>query len=267
MNMFLLLLSAIAMIVSLVFGFQNRGSLIQTRKQKDETNGQIKAKIKQINDVNDEIETVISDKQAMHGEKSSALAALDSAERKLGEAKQQRQNVSDLYASNKARFDDLNEKLKPLEELGYTPETLSEDIDRKKTLLADHQEELKSLTRDIEIAEQNLRKNKNSLTRQVTAQEVRTQSFNVNSLEATVTAVDRAWGFAVVNAGESDGVTPELELIVVTPEREPKAKLNIIQLENGKLVANIDYDSAEMSGQAIRPGDRVILRKPNTGLQ
>jgi len=217
--------------------------------------------------VNDEIDIVIADKQTMHGEKSSALAALDSAERKLGEAKQQRQNVTDLYASNKAKFESLNKQLEPLEALGYTPETLGEDIDRKRTLLADHQEELKRLTRDIEIAEQNLRKNQNTLGRQVTAQQERTQSFNVNSLEATITAVDRAWGFAVVNAGESDGVTPELELIVVTPERQPKAKLNIIQLEGSKLVANIDYDSAEMSGQAIRPGDRVILRKPNTGLQ
>lgn len=266
MNILFLILSALVMIVSLILGFQNRGKLIETRKEKDETNTAIIAKISEIEGVNESIVEVIGEKQDMWTERNDALATLDVAKRNLADAESQYATVQSTFAKNKSRYDFLQEELKKLPP-GVNPDTLGEDIERYKRELAKLQEELTSVNKEVDIAEKELARETHSLARQTDYQKERNVSFGVNSIEAKVTAVDRAWGFAVINAGEKQGISAESDLLVLSADRTPKAKLNIIQLDSNQLVANIDYLSTKATERIIRAGDSVILRKPNTGIQ
>ena len=185
---------------------------------------------------------------------------LASAKRKLASRKSeaealdaQLKKYQDEFASYKSQLDKLP--------AGVSLETLAEDINRQKQTLVEKQADLAALEKEIEVMNQNHKRVKEIEQDKIAYQEKRTRSFDVNSLEATITAVNRDWGFVIVDAGSEAGITSSTALLV-SRNNLPVGKLRIISLEPQSLIADIDFDN-DYNQTTIIPGDSVVLAKPN----
>ena len=77
------------------------------------------------------------------------------------------------------------------------------------------------------------------------------------ALVAKVVAVNQAWGFVVVDAGQRLGITEATKLLV-TRGNKTVGKLSIVSVQNERTVANILPETLA-GGLNVAPGDRVIL--------
>ncbi len=96
------------------------------------------------------------------------------------------------------------------------------------------------------------------------AQLKRRKSLNANKVSSLITAVDNEWGFVVVKPHSDAMIKQESKLLVIRGNKHiGRLTINAIEVEAGRVLANIDYSSMA-PGMRIRPGDRVILSKANT---
>lgn len=89
----------------------------------------------------------------------------------------------------------------------------------------------------------------------------RAKTIALNGLEATVVAVNKDWGFVMVNAGMSLGVSGSSSLLVKRGE-ELIARLRIVTLAPDMVVADVVPDSMA-KGARVMPGDKVIFEATN----
>jgi len=257
----LLSLASAATIVSILFCWKNRSGLTEARQQKDQINAQIEKKIAEITALKDEVVSVQDLRAKAEAQRDERSAELESVQRKLKAAQTEEARVQAIYDKSKSEYDRLAGELDKLP-AGVSPETLGQDIDGLEATLTERSTELESLNRSMEIAETSLEKNQKALDSQQERQRQRLKGYDINSLEARVTAVDPVWGFVVVDAGSQQGLTPESALLVIDESSRPVGGLDIIQLESGSAVAN--YQTMGVGKQrGVEPGDRVILRRPN----
>lgn len=89
------------------------------------------------------------------------------------------------------------------------------------------------------------------------------QIYEVNSWSGQVTGVDSEWGFVVFSGGTGRGLPPTAKYIVVRGT-QPIANLEVVNMEQGRTIANISEESLRRGAQVV-PGDRVILAEPISG--
>lgn len=89
----------------------------------------------------------------------------------------------------------------------------------------------------------------------------RAKKIALNGLEATVVAVNKDWGFVMVNAGMSLGVSASSSLLVKRGE-ELIARLRIVTLAPDMVVCDIVPESIA-KGARVMPGDRAIFESLN----
>ena len=256
------ILTAAVTLVAVIFGYQNRQALIKARTEKDQNNAKIKTELTALEGTIDEVVAMQGFRKRAEGERDEQQELLISAKRKLSIIKSEAQALDAQLKRYQDEFNDLKEQLKDLPE-GVTLQTLEEDINRKKQTLADKQADLAALEKEIEVMNDNHERANKTLAGKVEQQARRNKSCDVNSLEATVTAVNRDWGFVIVDAGSEAGITIETPLLVAR-NSEPIGKLRIISLEPQTLVADIDFDTVVAEEEFfILPGDTVVLEKPN----
>lgn len=85
----------------------------------------------------------------------------------------------------------------------------------------------------------------------------RAKKVALNGLEATVIATNRQWGFVLVNAGKSLGVTAE-DSLLVKRGADRIARLRIVNLEPDMVVAEV-VEGSLGEGSRVMPGDKVIF--------
>lgn len=85
----------------------------------------------------------------------------------------------------------------------------------------------------------------------------RAKTIALNGLEATVVAVNKDWGFVMVNAGMNLGVSGTSSLLVKRGE-ELIARLRIVTLAPDMVVCDVVPDSIA-KGARVMPGDRAIF--------
>jgi len=85
----------------------------------------------------------------------------------------------------------------------------------------------------------------------------RAQRLSLNSLVATVIAVNKEWDFVMINAGRAHGVGAEASLLVKRGNTRV-ARLRIVNLEDMVTVADI-VDESMVKGIDVQPGDKVIF--------
>jgi len=89
----------------------------------------------------------------------------------------------------------------------------------------------------------------------------RAKKIALNGLEATVVAVNKDWGFVMVNAGMSLGVSASSSLLIKRGE-ELIARLRIVTLAPDMVVCDIVPESIA-KGARVMPGDRAIFESLN----
>ena len=257
-NIYLLIPALIAIIASIGFSLKNRTALKDTRDARIKNNNQI---VEVLNDIQQ------TDDPAL----IASYEALYAQEVRLAESKAN----TDTHNVNIKRLDNeiagLNSEKAPVDKKIATAENAVKEISERfpGTTLQNVAEKIKQLESDLETAKQDLATRKTELevvNKKVAANEVRIEkaekvqtdrlsSIGRNATEGLITAVNKDWGFVLVNIGKDQGVQGDSELIV---QRDGIriGNLNVVSIQPGLTVADINQKG--LSG-SVEPGDKVIF--------
>ena len=134
--------------------------------------------------------------------------------------------------------------------LAASSHTLAEKQAQKTELMA--QVEAANQTKQVQVAK---------VREEEKFQVQRAQKLAVNGLIATVIAVNKDWGFVMVNAGREHGVSADSSLLVKRGNSRI-ARLRIVNLEDRSIVADV-VDESLTSGIDVKPGDKIIFESTN----
>ena len=257
-NIYLLIPALIAIIASIGFSLKNRTALKDTRDARIKNNNQI---VEVLNDIQQ------TDDPAL----IASYEALYAQEVRLADSKAN----TDSHNVNIKRLDNeiagLNSEKAPVDKKIATAENAVKEISERfpGTTLQNVAEKIKQLESDLETAKQDLATRKTELevvNKKVAANEVRIEkaekvqtdrlsSIGRNATEGLITAVNKDWGFVLVNIGKDQGVQGDSELIV---QRDGIriGNLNVVSIQPGLTVADINQKG--LSG-SVEPGDKVIF--------
>ena len=257
-NIYLLIPALIAIIASIGFSLKNRTALKDTRDARIKNNNQI---VEVLNDIQQ------TDDPAL----IASYEALYAQEVRLAESKAN----TDSHNVNIKRLDNeiagLNSEKAPVDKKIATAENAVKEISERfpGTTLQNVAEKIKQLESDLETAKQDLATRKTELevvNKKVAANEVRIEkaekvqtdrlsNIGRNATEGLITAVNKDWGFVLVNIGKDQGVQGDSELIV---QRDGIriGNLNVVSIQPGLTVADINQKG--LSG-SVEPGDKVIF--------
>tara|TARA_B100001559_G_C16436826_1_gene592510 strand:- start:417 stop:1211 length:795 start_codon:yes stop_codon:yes gene_type:complete len=257
-NIYLLIPALIAIIASIGFSVKNRTALKDTRDARIKTNNQIVGVLNDIQQTDDP--ALIASYEALYAQ-----------EVRLAESKAN----TDSHNVNIKRLDNeiagLNSEKAPVDKKIGTAENAVKEISERfpGTTLQNVAEKIKQLESDLETAKQDLATRKTELevvNKKVAVNEVRIEkaekvqtdrlsSIGRNATEGLITAVNKDWGFVLVNIGKDQGVQGDSELIV---QRDGIriGNLNVVSIQPGLTVADINQKG--LSG-SVEPGDKVIF--------
>ena len=142
-----------------------------------------------------------------------------------------------------------------------TADDLKMTLTMLKDTLTDKQNEKADKTAQMEAAKQAQQVQIARVEDEEEYQVERAQKLSLNSLVATVVAVNREWGFVMVNAGRAHGVEPDSSLLVKRGNLRV-GRLRIVSLEDMMTVADV-VDENGVSGITVKPGDKVIFESTN----
>jgi hypothetical protein len=137
------------------------------------------------------------------------------------------------------------------------PETINEDIARMKKEKLEFEAQAEAKKKETVAELEKVAVVQGRLSEVVRKIEERRKNFDRNSLTSRVLAVNQDWGFVVIDAGKSTGLTQDTKLIV-TRGSLTVGKISVMNVEDTRSMATIVPD-AVINGMTIMPGDRVIL--------
>ena len=257
-SIYFLIPALIAIIASIGLSVNNRTTLKETRVERIKNNDLIVGVLNEIKQEDDP--ALIASYEALYAQ-----------EVRLAESKAN----TDTHNVNIKRLDNeisgLNSEKAPVDKKIATAENAVKEISERfpGTTLQNVAEKIKQLESDLETAKQDLATRKTELevvNKKVAVNEVRIEkaekvqtdrlsSIGRNATEGLITAVNKDWGFVLVNIGKDQGVQGDSELIV---QRDGIriGNLNVVSIQPGLTVADINQKG--LSG-SVEPGDKVIF--------
>lgn len=256
MTKVLFILSAVVMGVSIFFAIQNKNAFVDARNHKAEEHRATKAELVVVNKLVGEVAKLNGDIKVVQGDTDAEGERL----------KAHTVKISQIDSESKRTLEETDTKTKKLEELkaqlaklpaDVKPETLAEDLNKMKQSIAELQGQAEAKKKEVETELGKIAaadKEKSEIVHKI---EERKKAFDRNGLTARVVAVNSDWGFVVIDAGKSVGITEDTKLLVTRGTRTV-GKLSILAVEGNRTIANILQDSL-VAGMSPAPGDRVIL--------
>lgn len=256
MTKVLFILSAVVILVATFFAYQNGRAFAQARQDVTVTNVKVQSELNIAMTAVGNVTKVVDDISAAQLELDAEKEKVKGQKLKIAQADNDTKRAQeDLDARNK-KLAELKEKLNKLPQ-GVKPETLVEDINNIKKAIAELQAQAEAKKKEVAAEETKAADARKGLDEIVRKIEDRKKSFDRNSLSAQIVAVNSDWGFVVVNAGQSKGITEATKLLV-TRGSQTVGKLSIVSIQGDRTIANILPDTLA-EGMSIAPGDRVIL--------
>lgn len=254
-----MILAGLAMLGSAVVGLMNKGDIDRLSSELTQVKGDVKdatARLGEAEDNRDDAEQ--RETQAKDG-RNQASAAVESVKQDLKVIERSLEDVAaemkkveieqkEIDLAVRKQFPDGN--IKSADDLKMTltmlKDTLTEKQNRKAELQA--QKEAAQQAKQTEVAK---------VEEEEEYQFERAQRLTLNSMIATVVAVNKDWGFVMVNAGKAHGVQADSSLLVRRGNSRV-ARLRIVSLEDMMTVADV-IDESSITGVAVKPGDKVIF--------
>jgi hypothetical protein len=256
MTKVLFILSAVLIIVSTFFAHQNGREFAKVRTDVAALNVQVQSALKDANAVVADVDKVGGEINKVKQELEIESEKVKSQKLKIAQADNDTKLVTDkLDAANK-KGNDMRTRLEKLPK-DMKPETMVEQINGMKKSTAEYQAQSEAKKKEVEAEQAKIADSRRVLDEIVKKIEDRKKSFDRNSLNARVVAVNSDWGFVVVNAGKTLGITEAAKLLVIRGT-QTVGKLSIVSVEGERTVANIIPESIS-KGINIAPGDQVIL--------
>jgi soluble cytochrome b562 len=256
MTKVLFILSAVIILVSAFFAYQNGREFTRVRTSVIALNNDVKKALDDANKVVSDVNGVVASIATVQGELDVEGEKVKSQKLKLAQIENDLKRDQDLLESNNKKLADLRQKLEKLPK-GMKPETMVEEINSMKKSTAELQAQAELKKKDVVAEEEKMGQARKDYEEVVRKIEDRKKSFDRNSLVARVVAVNDAWGFVVIDAGQSSGINEATKLLV-TRGTQTVGKLSIISVQGNRTVANILPETVAR-GMSIAPGDRVIL--------
>ena len=263
MKKFIMILAGLAMLGAVVVGLINKNDIDFISSELVKFKGLVKdatAELGEAEDMRDDAEQ--RETQAKDG-RNQASAAVETVKQELkiversledvmAEMKKVEIEQKEIDLAVRKQFPDGNIK---------TADDLKMTLTMLKDTLTEKQNQKAELTAQMEAANQARQASVAKVKEEEEYQVERAQKLSLNSLVATVVAVNSEWGFVMVNAGRAHGVAPDSSLLVKRGNARV-ARLRIVSLEEMMTVADV-VDEAGVSGVAVKPGDKIIFESTN----
>ncbi len=256
MTKVLFILSAVVILVATLFAYQNGRAFTDMRNKVQTVNNKLKGEMTAMTALKKQLDEKAEVVTTVQKDLEDQSAQLKSHKLKIAQADNDAKTAQDDLAKRNASLEELKLKLAKLPQ-GVKAETLVEDQNKIKAAIDALKVEAEQKKKEVETEESKVaevRKGLDDLARKV---EDRKKGFDRNSLSARVIAVNRDWGFVVIDAGQTRGVTQSSKLLV-TRGAQTVGKLSIVTVQDGRTIANIIPETLAQ-GLEITPGDRVIL--------
>lgn len=256
MTKVLFILSAVVILVASFFAYQNGREFAAVRLSVAGINANIKTEQTADKAVVGQVNQLVADIGRVQGELDVEAEKLKAQKNKLAQAESETTRTQEELDGKVKKQQELVVKLDKLPK-DMKPETIAEDIARmrKEKLEFEAQAEAKkkeTVAEEAKIA--GVQKRLEDVVRKI---EERRKNFDRNSLSSRILAVNHDWGFVVIDAGQSTGLTQDTKLIV-TRGALTVGKVSVMNVEGPRAMAAIVPD-AVINGLTIMPGDRVIL--------
>ncbi|MEQ1750352.1 MAG: hypothetical protein ABL974_13075 [Prosthecobacter sp.] len=256
MTKVLFILSALLILVSTFFAYQNGREFAKVRSDVTAVNVQVQGALSAANSIVAEVNKVGGEIAKIQQDLEIQTEKVKAQKLKIAQADNDTKLVTDkLDAANK-KGSDLRIKLEKLPK-DMKPETMVEQINGMKKSTAEFQAQMEAKKKEVEAEEAKMvdtNRGLDEVTRKIAD---RKKSFDRNSLDARIVAVNNEWGFVVVNAGKTLGISDATKLLVVRGT-QTVGKLSVLSIEGERTVANIVPETLA-TGLRIAPGDQVIL--------
>jgi len=252
--------------VAAFFSFQNLEKMKGERLEIAKLETSIDALLTEISNIRENItdrNTQITDQErtrgARIGERDGLRSDIERAKQEVPALDNQIRAQEQQIATFEGVIDELKKFFQDMDV--NNPEELNEKIKQLANDRVAREREVAEVEAAIEAANAEIARLEGLLANARQAQVDRTRGIEVNTRQPEIVAINRDWGFVIVNAGTAQGFKPENSLLVQRGETFV-GKLVISSISNNQLVADIVPRSIPV-GQSIQPGDRVILQSPN----
>ena len=258
MTKVLFILSIVVMGVSIFFAIQNKNAFVEARNAKAATQRLIKKELAGVNQIAADVARINVDIGKVQGDADAEGERLKAHTVKVSQIDAEAKRTNEENDAKSKKMEELKAQLAKLP-ADVKPETLAEDLNKMKQTIAELQAQAEAKKKEVEAEQVKVAAAEKERGEIVHKIEERKKSFERNGLTARVVAVNSDWGFVVIDAGKSVGITEDTKLLI-TRGTQTVGKLSIIAIEGNRTVANILADSL-VAGKTPPPGDRGIFEK------
>lgn len=256
MTKVLFILSAVVILVASFFAYQNGREFAIVRINIADISKNIKTEQAADKVVVGLVGQLVADITRVQGELDVEAEKLKAQKNKLAQAESETTRTQEELDAKVKKQQELAVKLEKLPK-DVKPETIAEDINRMKKEKLEFEAQAEARKKEVAAEEAKIAGVQKRLDDVVQKIEDRRKNFERNSLTSRIVAVNDDWGFVVIDAGKSTGLTQDTKLIV-TRGALTVGKVSVMAVENNHTMASIVPD-AVINGLSIMPGDRVIL--------
>lgn len=256
MTKVLFILSAVVILVASFFAYQNGREFALVRINIAGISKSIKDEQAADKVVVGQVGQLVADITRVQGELDVEAEKLKAQKNKLAQAESETTRTQEELDAKVKKQQELAVQLDKLPK-DVKPETITEDIQRMKKEKLEFEAQAEAKKKEVVAEEAKVAGIQKRLDDVVQKIEDRRKNFERNSLTSRIVAVNDDWGFVVIDAGKSTGLTQDTKLIV-TRGALTVGKVSVMAVENNHTLASIVPD-AVVNGNIIMPGDRVIL--------
>ena len=256
MTKVLFILSAVVILVASFFAYQNGREFATVRTSIASISSQIQTEVTADKKVIAEVGQLVADIGRVQGELDVEAEKLKAQKNKLANAE------SESVRTQEELDVKVKQQQKLADDLAKLPrdvkvETLSEDIAKLKKDKIEYEAQAEAKAKEVVAEEEKVAGVQRRLDEVVRKIEERRKNFDRNSLTSRVLAVNHDWGFVIIDADKSAGLTQDTKMIV-TRGLQTVGKISVMNVDGSRTMASIVPDAVS-NGQMIMPGDRVIL--------
>jgi len=259
MKKFIMILSGLAMIGAAVVGVLNKSDFEKVNEEVKETRAEVTDITAKLGEAEDKRDDSAEKETQAKDTRNQAAAAVSEADQKLKIVQRAVEDVSGELKKveiEKKEIDLAVQKIFPDGQIKN-----SEDLQMTLTMLKDSLTEAQNKKTEFNAILGTAAQSKQVEVAKVREEEKfqmqRAQKLSLNGLVATVIAVNKEWGFVMINAGRQHGVSPDASLLVKRGNSRI-ARLRIVNLEESSVIADLVEESVA-KGIDVQPGDKVIF--------
>tara|TARA_R110002096_G_scaffold67332_8_gene163352 strand:+ start:7569 stop:8348 length:780 start_codon:yes stop_codon:yes gene_type:complete len=247
---FLMAISMAALIASAVVAGLNNKKLTGERELYAQLTVKLNQLTSDLDEVQQNLETAEQELMVAKTSNDQASANLSLAQESLRRANTEVERLVAQFDSKKAELEEFAMLEKKL--MGRRPETVRAEFEGKKMRRDQQRQELDQVRGEIVSTNNKVEKNESRIGDLVQEEKERREKVALNGMEADVIAVNREYGFVIVNVGSDLGVSSDASLLVQRGV-DRIGRLRIVSVEPKVTVADIIPGT-------ISPGAQIMVR-------